>query len=119
MLAIALGLVVATLLLSAARTGYYIAIDRQPQMSPMMFIILAPVVAGWLLLPTLLAELIFCSVWWRPLDVWQAIMIGASYSGVLLGLVELWMLFAWVAFNPITLRLLFIRQSRQISSRVG
>jgi hypothetical protein len=108
-LATSVGMILGTLLLSLVRSGYYLVADVRTEMSPMMFVVFAPVVAAILLVPTLLAELLICHFWQRPLNFRQAIMIGSSYPVFLLGLIEPWLLVLVLAINSITLRLWFIR----------
>src|SRR5688572_21942292 len=84
-----LGVVTGTVLLSIIRTLYYFAIDRQPEMSPMMFIVFAPIVALPFILVAVITELL---VRWLPQSKHSSrpwsFLIGASYTSPLFGLID-------------------------------
>jgi hypothetical protein len=110
LLAVAIGVIFGAILLSTARAGYYILNDIRAEMSPMMFIVFSPVVAVILLAVAFVIELCLSLLWWRPHLFLQAVMLGGSYTLVLLGLITPWLLLLMLAINPITLRLWFIRK---------
>lgn len=107
-----LGVVTGTVLLSIIRTLYYFAIDRQPEMSPMMFIVFAPIVALPFMLVAVLAE--FMARRFLPQSKQstrsRSFLIGASYASPLFGLIDLRLLVLCLLINPIVMHVLLARR---------
>lgn len=109
-----LGVATATVVLSIARTLYYFAIDRQPEMSPMMFIVFAPIVALPFMLVAALAELVARRLLprlKRPSRLWS-LLIGASYTSPLFGLIDMRLLVLCLLINPVVMHVLLARRER-------
>ncbi|MGN7916754.1 hypothetical protein [Lysobacter sp. 22409] len=109
-----LGVATATVVLSIARTLYYFAIDRQPEMSPIMFIVFAPIVALPFMLVAALAELVARRLLprlKRPSRLWS-LLIGASYTSPLFGLIDTHLLVLCLLINPVVMHVLLARRER-------
>jgi hypothetical protein len=109
-----LGVVTGTVLLSIIRTLYYFAIDRQPEMSPMMFIIFAPIVALPFMLVAAPAEFMarrFLPQSKQSSRSWS-FLIGASYTSPLFGLIDLRLLVLCLLINPFVMHVLVARRGR-------
>ncbi|WP_408951068.1 hypothetical protein [Lysobacter sp. Hz 25] len=103
-----LGAATGTVVLSVIRTLYYFAIDRQPEMSPMMFILFAPIVALPFMLAAALTEFVARRLLprlKRPSRLWS-LLIGASYTSPLFGLIDARMLVLCVLINPVIMHVL-------------
>lgn len=101
------GVVIGTFALSYLRTAYYLELDIRPEMSPMMFVLMAPIVAVGFLLPALFVEILLALRWFQPQRWWQGVLIGIAYTFPMLSLFEYWMLLICAVINPVTLRLLY------------
>ena len=110
----AIGVVVGTLICSILRVAYYFAADIQPEMSPMMFIFFIPVVTLAILIPTQISEWLLSRFWWRPNSFGRAILIGCSYSFVLLALISPWLLILLAVTNPISLRYFYAHRDLRV-----
>jgi hypothetical protein len=86
---------------------YYLAAQVQSEMSPMMFIVFAPIVALPVFALALVIELFLTKVWWRPKTAVQGFTLGLSYSLVLLWLLHPLLVVVAVVANPIFVRYWF------------
>jgi len=105
---VVLGVALGVILLSIARTVYYLWVELKPEMSPMMFIIFSPVLAIFFSIIAIIIESIISVIWPRSLFS-QPITIGASYSSVLLGLIHPWLLIICLIINPFVLHFVMAR----------
>ena len=108
------GVFTSTPVLSIIRMLYYFAIDRQPEMSPMMFIVFAPIVALPFMLIAALAELVARRLLprlKRPSWLWS-LLIGASYTSPLFGLIDARLLVLCLLINPVVMHVLLARRER-------
>ncbi len=83
-----LGLFVGVFVVSILRMVFYLVTDTASEMSPMMFVLFAPVVVAILVVPTICIEAVLSRFWWRPSNSFQALVIGSSYASVLLALID-------------------------------
>lgn len=102
-----IGAYLGTFLVSALRTAYYIARDIQPDMSPMMFVMFSPIVGTGVAIVALLGEAILSRVWIRPRSFFHALTLGATYSSLLMFLVEPWLALLCLFINPAVIRILW------------
>jgi len=113
-----LGAATGTVALSVVRTLYYFAIDRQPEMSPMMFIVFAPVVALPFMFVAAVAEFVARRLMpglkqarKQSSRSWP-FLIGASYTSPLFGLIDARLLALCLLINPVLAHVLLARRER-------
>lgn len=91
---------------SALRTLTYYWEGRTPNMGPEMFILLSPVLAAPIMGIAGMVHVVFFSFFgYEKYRAW--FLAGISWSSVLLGLIEPWLLYPVAAVNPITVGLFF------------
>ncbi|MGJ7902523.1 hypothetical protein [Lysobacter sp. 1R34A] len=111
-----LGAATGTVALSVLRTFYYFAIDRQPEMSSMMFIVFAPIVALPFMLVAALTEFVARRLLprlKRPSRL-CSLLIGASYTSPLFGLIDTRLLALCVVINPVIMHALLAQRDRYV-----
>jgi len=107
---IAVGVFCGTVALSALRVLYYLSADIRPEMSPMMFLLFSPLVATAILVISIPLELLLNRLIFRPATTLHAVVLGLSYTTVLLGLISTWGLLCLLVFNPVCVRLFSVRR---------
>jgi|SRR6266850_883436 len=111
-----LGVYAGALVLSVLRTAAYEYQGIQPNMTPMMFILFAPLVGTALAIIAVICEAVLTAFWRRPASFWQAVVIGASYTSFLLFFVNPWLTIICLLLNPVAIRLLWPRVGAMPSS---
>jgi tellurite resistance protein TehA-like permease len=117
-LSLMVGVATGVFVLSIARTLYYFAIDRQPEMSPMMFIVFAPVVALPFMFVAAVAEFVARRLMPRLKQSRKqssrswSFLIGASYTSPLFGLIDARLLVLCLLINPVVAHVLLARRER-------
>jgi len=101
---VALAAAASAVAFSILRTLYYSWAGLRPEMSPMMFIVFSPILALTFAALAVVIEFGLSLIWTRALNA-RPLFIGASYSTVLLGLIQPWLLVACVLANPIILHI--------------
>ena len=91
-------------LFSGIRTYIYIYQGLQPHMGPGMFVIASPILAAPIALIAFVAHLTFAN-FFKFDRYWKWFLSGISYSSILLGLIDPWLLLIPLIFNPIVLTL--------------
>src|SRR5690349_6418377 len=92
------------IVLSILRTAYYVLREYEPQMSPMMFVLFAPLVALAVGVVSLPIEWVLSRYWRGPATFWQSFIIGSTYSVPLVLLIEHWAVVLVILLNPVTAR---------------